>query len=50
MTSLMGLPQTISDNDVHTLLPTYPDMEKRTSGLEMHIKLSRIVAEISSSE
>ncbi|KAJ5595536.1 uncharacterized protein N7459_001744 [Penicillium hispanicum] len=46
MTSLMGLPQSLSDNHVNTLLPEFPGSIQRTAGIGMHIKLSRIIAEI----
>ncbi|KAI9150794.1 transcriptional regulatory protein [Paramyrothecium foliicola] len=49
MTSLMGLPQSVQDRDVHCQLPTYRGSPQRTSTLDMHIKLSRIVAEINDS-
>ncbi|KAJ5657435.1 uncharacterized protein N7484_001084 [Penicillium longicatenatum] len=48
MTSLMGLPQSLSDDHVDTLLPAFPGSAQRTAGINMHIKLSRIIAEISS--
>ncbi|KAJ5772423.1 hypothetical protein N7520_002952 [Penicillium odoratum] len=48
MTSLMGLPQSLSDDHVNTLLPEFPGSAQRTAGINMHIKLSRIIAEISS--
>ncbi|KAJ5699073.1 transcriptional regulator family: Fungal Specific TF [Penicillium macrosclerotiorum] len=46
MTSLMGLPQSINDDHVNTLLPTFPTSVQRTAAISMHIKLSRIIAEI----
>lgn len=50
MTSLMGLPQSINDDHVNTQLPTFPGCVQRTAAIGMHIKLSRIVAEINSSQ
>lgn len=50
MTSLMGLPQSLSDDHINTLLPEFPGSLQRTAGINMHIKLSRIIAEISSCE
>ncbi|KAJ5731592.1 uncharacterized protein N7483_006100 [Penicillium malachiteum] len=47
MTSLMGLPQSLSDSHVDALLPEFPGSMQRTAGINMHIKLSRIIAEIS---
>ena len=49
MTSLMGLPQSINDDHIHTELPVFAEAQ-RTQSLHMHIKLSRIVAEINSSK
>lgn len=49
MTTLMGLPQEINDNDVHSPLPTFLGSVQRTETLNMQIKLSRIIAEINSS-
>ncbi|KAH8807875.1 Zn(II)2Cys6 transcription factor [Xylogone sp. PMI_703] len=48
MTSLMGLPQAINDNDVQTPLPTFLGSVQRTQTLNIQIKLSRIIAEINS--
>ncbi|KAJ5889418.1 hypothetical protein N7504_010228 [Penicillium tannophilum] len=48
MTSLMGLPQSIGDDHINTLLPAFPGSAQRTAGINMHIKISRIIAEISS--
>lgn len=50
MTSLMGLPQSLSDDHVNTLLPAFPGSVQRTATIGIHIKLSRIIAEINSSE
>ncbi|KAJ5834501.1 hypothetical protein N7447_000527 [Penicillium robsamsonii] len=47
MTSLMGLPQSISDRYVQTQLPTFADPSE-TMSLGMHIKLSQIIAEVNS--
>ncbi|KAJ5263252.1 hypothetical protein N7478_010857 [Penicillium angulare] len=47
MTSLMGLPQSLSDEHINTLLPSFTGSLQRTAGINMHIKLSRIIAEIS---
>lgn len=50
MTSLMGLPQTLNDDHIDTHLPTFPHSIQRTAAIGMHIKLSRIIAEINSSK
>ncbi|KAJ5959849.1 uncharacterized protein N7479_006999 [Penicillium vulpinum] len=47
MTSLMGLPQSINDRYVQTQLPTFSDPSE-TMSLGMHIKLSKIIAEVNS--
>ncbi|EKG14254.1 hypothetical protein MPH_08544 [Macrophomina phaseolina MS6] len=46
MTSLMGLPQSIHDDDVHPALPTFSGSVQRTAALNMQIKLSRAIARI----
>ncbi|KAJ5141611.1 hypothetical protein N7526_002606 [Penicillium atrosanguineum] len=46
MTSLMGLPQTLNDDHVNAHLPAFPYSIQRTAAIGMHIKLSRIIAEI----
>ncbi|KAF9639249.1 hypothetical protein BFW01_g11055 [Lasiodiplodia theobromae] len=46
MTSLMGLPQSIHDDDVHPDLPTFSGSIQRTAALSMQIKLSRAIARI----
>jgi proline utilization trans-activator len=50
MTSLMGLPQNIQDDDITCQLPSFSDSAQRTAALEMQIKLARIYADISRSE
>jgi hypothetical protein len=50
MTSLMGLPQSLNDDHVNALLPTFPGAGQKTAGIGMQIKMSRIIAEINSSE
>lgn len=50
MTSLMGLPQSLNDDHVNALLPTFPSAGQKTAGIGMQIKMSRIIAEINSSE
>ena len=50
MTSLMGLPQSLSDDHVNTLLPAFPGSVQRTATIGIHIKVSRIIAEINSSK
>ena len=50
MTSLMGLPQSIDDDNVHTELPTFAGYPQKTMSLSMHIQLSRIIADINTSE
>lgn len=49
MTSLMGLPQSVRDDDVHCQLPSFSGSIQRTAALSMQIKLARIIAEINSS-
>lgn len=47
MTSLMGLPQSVHDGNIHCQLPVFPESNQRTTTLDMHIKLARVIAEIS---
>ncbi|KAK9779929.1 putative Fungal-specific transcription factor domain-containing protein [Seiridium cardinale] len=49
MTSLMGEPQSIQDGDIHCQLPVFHDSNQRTTTLDMHIKLARVIAEINNS-
>jgi proline utilization trans-activator len=49
MTSLMGLPQSIRDEDITCRLPDILDPAQRVSALDMQIKLARIYAEIAKS-
>lgn len=50
MTSLMGLPQSIQDGDVHCRLPVYQGSPQRTASLDLHIKLARLIAEVNNSK
>jgi proline utilization trans-activator len=49
MTSLMGLPQAIQDDDISCQLPTYAGSTQRVAGLQMQIKLARVYAKIARS-
>lgn len=49
MTSLMGLPQSIRDDDITCQLPSFSGSTQRAAALNMQIKLSRIYAEIARS-
>ncbi|KAF2019448.1 Zn(II)2Cys6 transcription factor [Aaosphaeria arxii CBS 175.79] len=46
MSSLMGLPLAIKDEDISCQLPIYPGSPHRTAALNMQIKLARILATI----
>ncbi|KAH7169990.1 hypothetical protein EDB81DRAFT_774203 [Dactylonectria macrodidyma] len=46
MTSLMGLPQSINDDDVHPQLPHFSGSSHRVAALNMQIRLSRTLAAI----
>jgi proline utilization trans-activator len=50
MTALMGLPQSIRDDDITCQLPNFSGSTQRSAALNMQIKLSRIYAEIGKSE
>lgn len=45
MSTLMGLPQAIRDDDVSTPLPHFNN-PRESIGLELHVRLSRVVADI----
>jgi len=49
MSSLMGLPQSIRDDDISCQLPSFSGSTQRTAALKMQIKLARIYSEISRS-
>lgn len=49
MTSLMGLPQSIRDDDISCQLPTFSGSSQRAAALNMQIKLARIYADIARS-
>ncbi|RDW76925.1 hypothetical protein BP6252_04978 [Coleophoma cylindrospora] len=46
MSSLMGVPLGVQDDDVAAFLPTFPESRQRTLALEIHVKLSRIISQI----
>ncbi|KAL2800273.1 hypothetical protein BJX66DRAFT_183185 [Aspergillus keveii] len=48
MTSLMGLPQSIHDSQIHHQLPSYPGSPQKVVALSMQIRMCQIIAEINS--
>ncbi|KAL5051764.1 hypothetical protein BDW71DRAFT_194007 [Aspergillus fruticulosus] len=48
MTSLMGLPQSIQDSQIHPQLPSYPGSPQKAVALSMQIRMCQIIAEINS--
>ena len=50
MTSLMGLPQSIHDSQIHHQLPTFHGSPQKVIALGMQIRMCQIIAEINSSE
>ncbi|KAL4948001.1 hypothetical protein BDW69DRAFT_102889 [Aspergillus filifer] len=48
MTSLMGLPQLIQDNQIHPQLPSFPGSPQKVVALSMQIRMCQIIAEINS--
>ncbi|KAF4226087.1 hypothetical protein CNMCM6805_004989 [Aspergillus fumigatiaffinis] len=48
-TSLMGLPQSIDDSQIHHQLPSFPGSPEKGIALSMQIRMCQIVAEINSS-
>lgn len=50
MTSLMGLPQSIRDEDITCQLPNFTVYPQRAAALNMQIKLARVHADITRSK
>lgn len=50
MTSLMGNPSSISDDDVYCQLPTFAGSAQRTAALGMQVKLARVISIINGSK
>jgi hypothetical protein len=50
MSSLMGLPLALRDEDVSAPLPVFPNQSQRNIGLELHVKLCKVTATILNSE
>jgi hypothetical protein len=50
MTSLMGLPQSIQDEDITCQLPDFAASPQRATALNIQIKLARVHAEITRSK
>ncbi|KAL3439673.1 hypothetical protein BDV09DRAFT_157912 [Aspergillus tetrazonus] len=48
MTSLMGLPQSIQDSQIHPQLPSFPGSPQKVVALSMQIHMCQIIAEINS--
>ncbi|KAL2856630.1 fungal-specific transcription factor domain-containing protein [Aspergillus pseudoustus] len=48
MTSLMGLPQSIHDSQIHHQLPLFPGSPQKVVALSMQIRMCQIIAEINS--
>jgi hypothetical protein len=46
MTSLMGVPSGMRDRDITAQLPTFSGCPQQTRALELHIKLSKVIAKI----
>jgi len=46
MTSLVGTPLSISDDDVSAELPSFPDSAKRSLALSHHVQLSKAISTI----
>ncbi|KAL9110783.1 MAG: hypothetical protein Q9227_004775 [Pyrenula ochraceoflavens] len=49
MTSLMGVPLAIRDEDISAKLPSFVKASQKTVCLELHIKLSQVIADIMNS-
>jgi hypothetical protein len=46
MTSLMGLPQSVHDDDIHPALPHFGGSTQRVAALHMQIRLCRSIASV----
>lgn len=50
MSSLLGTPMTLSDDDINAVLPSYPGSASKSSALRVHVRLSKATAVIVKSE
>lgn len=46
MSSLMGLPLAIQDEDISAAIPTFPGSPQKTLAIKIHVKLSRVLSQI----
>jgi proline utilization trans-activator len=46
MSSLMGVPLAIRDEDISASLPTFSGSLQKVLALEIHVQLSRVIAQI----
>ena len=46
MSSLMGTPISISDEDITAVIPTYADFPQKSSALKHHVQLSKATSSI----
>lgn len=49
MTSLMGLPQSIEDNQIYHELPLFPESPHKVTALSIEIKMCQIIADVNRS-
>lgn len=47
LSSLMGVPSSIRDEDISASLPLYPESPSRSMALDIQVQLSRVIAKIS---
>lgn len=50
MTSLMGLPQSLQDSQIHDELPLFPSSPQKLIALNLQKKMCHIIAEVNNSE
>ena len=50
MSSLMGVPLALKDSEISAQLPTFSGAPQKTMALQLHVRLSRIIAQILNSE
>lgn len=46
MSSLMGVPLAVRDEDINASLPTFSGSAQKASAMELHVKLSRVLSQI----
>lgn len=50
MSSLMGVPLALKDSEISSQLPTFPAAPQKSMALQLHVRLSKTIAQILNSE